>query len=203
MGEVRNVMPGEIYKHFKGKLYQIVTVAAHSETGEKLVIYQRLYDDFSVYARPYDMFLSEVDRVKYPEVSQKYRFEKVNMNQAQNLSNDKLVSYSEDTQKTEEKKVPGESGGEKHVEPDLNIAEEEDGDLGLCNPDLLAFLDADTYEEKRQVLMSAKNRVDDRLIDDIAAAMDVMVEEGDIDTRFRSLLNCIDMMMKYECTRLG
>ena len=51
--------------------------------------------------------------------------------------------------------------------------------------------------------MSAKNRVDDRLIDDIAAAMDVMVEEGDIDTRFRSLLNCIDMMMKYECTRLG
>lgn len=201
MGEIRNVVPGEIYRHFKGKMYQIVTVATHSETGEKLVVYQRLYDDFSVYARPYDMFLSEVDKAKYPEVKQKYRFEKVNA--------ESLISTDE------VQKVPAQTAEEKHVmsdntyeqtvkmeQPDNDLMEETDEDEGVCNPDLLAFLDADTYEEKRQVLLSAKKRVDDRLIDDIAAAMDVMVEDGDIDTRFRSLLNCIDMMMKYECTRL-
>ncbi len=201
MGEIRNIVPGEIYRHFKGKMYQIVTVATHSETGEKLVVYQRLYDDFSVYARPYDMFLSEVDKAKYPEVKQKYRFEKVNA--------ERLISTDE------VQKVPAQTAEEKYVmpdntyeqtvkmeQPDNDLMEETGEDEGVCNPDLLAFLDADTYEEKRQVLLSAKKRVDDRLIDDIAAAMDVMVEDGDIDTRFRSLLNCIDMMMKYECTRL-
>jgi len=64
-----------IYKHFKGDHYLVEDVAIHSETREKYVVYRELYGDNKTYIRPYDMFVSKVDKNKYPEVKQEYRFE--------------------------------------------------------------------------------------------------------------------------------
>ena len=69
------VIKNRVYRHFKGDYYIVVDVAQHSESGEQLVIYRTLYGDGKLYARPYEMFMSKVDKEKYPNVEQEYRFQ--------------------------------------------------------------------------------------------------------------------------------
>ena len=71
----RTVKIHGIYKHFKGDFYLVEDIAYHSETKEKMITYRSLYGDGRLWCRPYDLFLSEVDHQKYPDVKQRYRFE--------------------------------------------------------------------------------------------------------------------------------
>lgn len=192
-------IPHEIYKHFKGNLYQITAVARHTETDELLVVYQALYGDFQTYARPLDMFLSEVDREKYPDVKQKYRFE--------------LQSDNFDRQKEREKdsgsgKLPEAAAGDKGTEAatpgPIDKAQErrqEAEELNL-DPQVLEFLDADSYEERLNILAGLHHRITDDMITTMAVACDVEVPEADTESRYVSLRSCLLTLEKYECNRL-
>lgn len=185
--------PGEFYRHFKGMKYQIISTAVHSETSENLVIYQALYDDFKVYARPIDMFLSKVDHSKYPKAEQRYRFERFFPEQMSNneAGREQIIDDVVTNEVTNEEK-----SNCSNILVDSTIEEVQ------CNPDLLAFLDADTFEEKRNLLISMRKRMDDRLINDIAASIDVTVDDGDIDTRFKSLMFCVNKRLEFDTGRL-
>lgn len=85
----RNIedLKGKVVKHFKGKLYLVVDIVKHSETMEELVLYKALYGEFGLFVRPKEMFLSEVDKIKYPNCNQKYRFQLINEIDIYNIKN--------------------------------------------------------------------------------------------------------------------
>ena len=81
---MRKIVKNAIYKHFKGDYYLVLDIAKSSETEEEYVVYRALYGNNELWIRPVDMFLSKVDHEKYPEVKQKYRFEKVTIHSVKN-----------------------------------------------------------------------------------------------------------------------
>ena len=186
----RTPKPGELYRHFKNKLYQIVTVATHSETGEKLVIYQALYDDFGVYARPLDMFVSEMDHEKYPDVKQKYRFERITPQTKQTDTQVKSEAVRQSAAKMPE-------AGSVQVQTSKAQVADADDDQAP-NPQLIKFLDADTLEEKYNILVSMSDTITDRLLDDMAVVMDVVLPEAPLMDRYEDLKNIIRTRQHYE-----
>ena len=184
----RTPKPGEFYRHFKNKMYQIVAIAKHSETKEPLVIYQALYDDFGIYARPLEMFVSEVDHVKYPDVKQKYRFEKIDVNAEIDKADTQDLCEVDDSNNANS---IGNASGINNAQNDL--AEE-----GMPDPKLMEFLDADTFEEKYNVLVSMRDCISDKLVDDIAVVMDVVIPDGDLMKRYDDLKQAVRTRQHYE-----
>ena len=186
--------PHEIYKHFKGNLYQIVAIAEHTETGEQLVIYQALYGEFKIFARPLSMFVSRVDREKYPDVAQEFRFE------LQGAERDRQMAEAQSTdrqmtevQPTDRQVAEAQTTPQQMEQPEPELA---------LDPLVLEFLDADTYEQRLNILAGLHHRITDEMLTTMAIACDVEVSEGSTEERYDSLKSCLLTLEKYECNRL-
>ncbi len=184
-----------IYRHFKGNMYRVIAVAKHSETLEKMVVYQALYGDYDTYVRPYESFVSLVDSQKYPEVSQKYRFElipapgqevKVAREEAEdNISMDTSVDSTSQNANDEEVTIVSE------------------GDEISLRPLVEAFLDADNLEDRHNILVRLRDTVTHDEITIMSTIMDIEIDESlDIADRYRQLMRCIDTKHQFETNRL-
>ena len=188
---------GEIYQHFKGKLYRIVALATHTETGEQLVIYQALYGEFQVFARPLSMFLEKVDAKKYPDAAGKDRFIRIPMAEAAAVPQP-VPAPSENPVEPR----PAAMSSENPVEPRPAAASSESPVEPQPDPGLLAFLDADSYEEKLEVFASLEGKVDLHMLNAIAASLDLELSEGSLEEQYDTLKSCLMTLERYECNRL-
>ena len=188
---------GEIYQHFKGKLYRIVALATHTETGEQLVIYQALYGEFQVFARPLSMFLEKVDAKKYPDAAGKDRFMRIPMAEAAAVPQP-VPAPSENPVELR----PAAMSSENPVEPRPAAASSESPVEPQPDPGLLAFLDADSYEEKLEVFASLEGKVDLHMLNAIAASLDLELSEGSLEEQYDTLKSCLMTLERYECNRL-
>ncbi|MDF2888691.1 MAG: hypothetical protein K0R23_3076 [Lacrimispora sp.] len=170
----RTPRPGEFYRHFKDKMYQVTAVAIHSETREKMVVYQALYGTFDVYVRPLSMFISEVDHEKYPDVPQKYRFERVELNESSQP--DQPVSEVNEVENKEEHHGP--------------------------NKNLLAFLDAETYHEKLEVLRTYKDKFTAEELLAICEIMEIGRTDSEPEEKYYAVERYLELQIKYDGTRL-
>ena len=197
----------EIYKHFKGNLYKVITIATHSETGEQMVVYQGLYGDYPVFCRPIDMFVSEVDHKKYPEITQKYRFEPItgilDVDTCVRQNGGELAG-AVNAQNTEIIYKPTENAA-RTAEMTSNITQEEaaesDTEEAEVDPMILEFLDAETVAQKRNIVTGLHHRITNEMIDTLAVVMDVVIEEGEVEERYQQLKTCLNTIDKYEIER--
>ena len=171
---------GELYRHFKGGLYRIVTIAQHTETSEGLVIYRSEEDPSKVWARPVTLFCSPVDKVKYPDAVQEMRFEKV----------------TGDGKDAQSSAGPVSSAGRTVV-----AAGAVPGGEGL-DPEVEEFLDARSSIDRLHILASLNHRLTDEMLLTMATACDVELPDGDIRTKYQSLRESLIILGKYEGERL-
>ena len=194
-------VPQQIYRHFKGNLYRIVTLARHSETNEELVVYQALYGDYQVYARPLDMFIERVDRNKYPDATQEYRFE-LQQELIQTPAQDQKAEVrQEEEQAKEQIEDLTEDQTEEKSEASVEMPDQNQEELNI-DPLVLEFLDADSYEERLNILAALHHRITDEMINTMAVSVDLEIEEGDTQERYEELKNCLLTLERFECNRL-
>ncbi len=185
---------GEFYRHFKGNLYQIIGVAKHSETMEQMVVYQALYGDFCLYTRPLDMFLSPVDKEKYPDAAQEYRFEKC----APGDAGEKAVSAFKEMEEVQE--TPPVVDQQKLESTE---AAEETDDEESVRPEILRFLDAEDAQAKLKVLRELRMDLDESLMTTIELSLDLLPDDKDsMERRYDFVERTLEQRIRFEGSRL-
>jgi hypothetical protein len=228
---MRKPLPQELYRHFKGGKYQVITIARDADTGEEYVIYQALYGEFTVYSRPLSEFVSEVDHEKYPNADQRMRFElftpghddtadtmdHVEEKKAAPVKKEEAKAVVPEKKEEPEKKSLIDWGKKEEPEKKSNVVtpdegavnsnymnrtiEEEAEDFGM-NPLVVRFLDADTCAARLEVLNLLRPVVTNEMIDVMAMAIDTEIPGDDPDERCAELRECLLTKQRFEVSRL-
>lgn len=228
----RMPQPGDIYQHFKGNLYRVVTMAKHSETGEELVVYQALYGGFEVYARPLTLFMGKVDAARYPQSAGQDRFVLIPlasgpvMAQGFDGAADRAVPQSSDgaanqavlqaTDGAANQAVPqAADGGQQDLAAQRSgeavlpaagqqekRAQSGEEEAFVLDPLLASFLDAESYEEKLEVFRAMRGRADADMLNTVAVSLDLELPGGTLEEQYETLKNCLLTLERYECNRL-
>lgn len=213
---------GEFYRHFKGQLYQVKMLAKDSSSLKEKVVYQAMYEPFDCWVRDLEEFTSEVDKGKYPDAKQSWRFEKVVFEVAEReqgkpaFGNNAIPAGTGEADKktgwiaqenrevlkgaeevSDEILVKALKSGQPQRYLDQKITEEEIAQRGL-----LQLLDAEGFREKRQIFIGLKPYLNERMLNNIAVALDIVLEDGDEESQYESIMRCMEAFEHYEGRRL-
>ena len=190
-------IPYKIYKHFKGNLYQVICIADDSETGEEMVVYQALYGDYKFYVRPLQMFVSKVDKIKYPNATQEYRFE---VYETTNAS--KTIEVSQQSGSYVSTNAVANQGSSTTVSPKANVSEASAEATPGIDPDVLEFLDAENYDRRIEILGRMKYKINNNMIDIMSTVLDIQLPGNDVQRRYDDFVEALETKRHFECSRL-
>lgn len=155
MEKDRKLHPGDVFTDNDRK-YQVIAVAYHAKSNEKMIVYQQLFDDFKILTDTFEDFFNQPEAEVHIEIP-----------------------------------------ADKVKDNDIDTKE----DLEGVNPVLMGFFDRDTCTDKIEYIAQVRDKLDDRLVSDMAASMDITIDEGSLDDKIDSLLICLRTKAKYECNR--
>lgn len=207
----KTVNAGEFYKHFKGQLYQVRALAENSEDNTPMVVYQAMYAPFKIWVRPLSTFLEKLDKEKYPDAAQEYRFERIILDDRQNTEAAKPDIVQSEKSAAVTNTI--------HPEEAITVSDEEITDALLSGQverklsgkisdnqlsakGLMIFLDAENYHDKRHIFSSLEPYLNDTMLNNIAVTLDLVLDEGSPEQHFDTILNCLETHEHYECNRL-
>ena len=189
---------GEIYKYYQGGDVKVLSLCTGIETGERLVVYQELFGRYDIYATHFSRFVGEVDIKKHPACAYRFKFtyqERDDLGigfEKKDVRGPKLQKISETPDNNFREKEPGEAGPVKN-----------DGDKSISEL-MIDFLDERDFEKKEEILaeMEGNKDLSDGIIDNLAAALDIVIDEGPLDKRFTQLRFCVRTRARFENNRL-
>lgn len=193
---------GQIYKHFKGNLYKVLAVAVHTESEEKLVVYQSVENPDRVFARPLEMFMSDIDRFRYPLIRAKYRFTLVSEPEVEN--NGEETKEEEAKEETLNEDTRGEDVKDEETEEqsdDDSAVYKDNGEL-VIDPYVEGVLDEKEFSKKIEFFEMLRGKCTEDMLTTIAISLDIQLQEGSIEDKYSQILRTLKMHEKYETSRL-
>lgn len=187
---------GNLYVNQSGKIVQLMAVARQEGSAQELAIYQEMHAPFTVWAKSLSAF--EATYHKMAEVLEEKRAPQertVEASGAKSALQESVSAGGADVSEEELRMALEKGQPEKYLSGRITETE-------IARRGMLQILDAESFREKRQLLVGLRPYIDKLLLHNIAAALDVVLEEGTLDDQFESLLHCVDAHARYEGGRL-